>query len=427
MAADHSRKVLRGLAACCAVAVGAAGIGVAQAARAGAEDAFQTLLHRGFDLHQQAKFAEAIPVLEQARRLSPSDYFVNLLLGIDLLRTGKPADAAIRLKLAARVKPSEEFPEDYLGEAEATLGDSALAAEAFEQAVARGHDSEQSLEAWAGFALERFREIGEQLRASNEGLAVARRLQQDAVSTDTGAGPRGACAASIPALERRLAVTAAHWDVETAGKLSVCYATEAGIAAGKLQAGGDDPAAVDRLRGDVLLRLKGDAAAAEAEYRQGLAVHPSDPELLERLAEAQLSAGDAEGARQSAKAALAVDPHRRAALHTLAELAMSDRDYAQAMPYLRQLAAEAPNDRADQVQLGRALAQTGEPAEALQWLQPALAAGYPDEKGALHALAAGALRKLGRDAEADKAAAEARRLSDSFQARSAHADGPDAN
>jgi Flp pilus assembly protein TadD len=106
---------------------------------------------------------------------------------------------------------------------------------------------------------------------------------------------------------------------------------------------------------------------------------------------------------------------------------MSDRDYARALPYLRQLTGEAPGDRADQVQLGRALAQTNDPAEALRWLQPALAAGYPDEKGALHALEAGALRKLGRDAEADAAAAEARRLSDAFQARNVHADGPDAN
>jgi len=104
---------------------------------------------------------------------------------------------------------------------------------------------------------------------------------------------------------------------------------------------------------------------------------------------------------------------------------MSDRDYAQALPFLRQLAAEAPDDRADQVQLGRALAQTGEPTEALRWLEPALKAGYPDEKGALHALEAAALRKLGRDAEADAAAAEARRLSDAFQARNTHGGAPD--
>jgi len=390
-------------------------------------DAFQTLLHQGFELHQQARFSEAIPVLERARRLSPSDYFVNLLLGIDLLRTGKAADAVPRLKLAARVKPAEEFPEDYLGEAEATLGDQALAAEAFQAAVSRGHNSEQSLEAWAGFALERFREIGEQLRASDEGLAMARRLQGKGASPQADAGEVANCATSIPALERRLALKQAHLDTEAEYKLSLCYAFEAGEAAGMLQSNAEDPAALHRLRGDVLLRLKGDATAAEAEYRQGLTAHAHDPELLERLAEAQLSAGDPEDARQSAKAALAIDPHRRAALHTLAELSMNDRDYTQALPYLRQLAAEAPGDRADQVQLGRALAQTNEPAEALKWLQPALAAGYPDEKGALHALEAGALRKLGRDAEADAAAAEARRLSDAFQARNPHPDGPDAN
>ena len=81
---------------------------------------------------------------------------------------------------------------------------------------------------------------------------------------------------------------------------------------------------------------------------------------------------------------------------------MSNRDYVQAIPWLRQLAAEAPGDRAVQVQLGKALEQTGDAADALQHLAPALAAGYPDEKGALHALEARVLRELGRDAEADK-------------------------
>jgi hypothetical protein len=39
-----------------------------------------------------------------------------------------------------------------------------------------------------------------------------------------------------------------------------------------------------------------------------------------------------------------------------------------------------------------------------------LAAGYPDKKGALHAQLARALRKLGREDDADKAAAEAASL-----------------
>jgi predicted Zn-dependent protease len=396
--------------------------GVAQTADG---SGFEALLKQGFALHQQARFAEAIPVLERARRLAPQDYFANLLLGIDLLRTGKVGEAVPRLQLAAQTRPAEEIPEDYLGEAEADLGQNASAAEAYQRAVERGHGSEQALEAWAGFALERFRALGEGLRASSAGVAAARRLAAAEGNTGTAG-----CAASIPGLERKLgrrgdqalpSATAGQprtsEDVETAYQLSRCYASAAGEAARQLQSAHEDMAAVHRLRGDVLLRLKGDAAGAETEYKSALAVRSGDPALLERLAEAQLTAGDAEGARASAQAALAVDPHRRDAQRTLASLAMNDRDYARALSWLRQLAEEAPGDRGVQVELGKALAQTGADAEAVGLLGPALAAGYPDEKGALHAQLGRALSKLGRTAEAAKAEAEARRLSDAFQAR----------
>jgi predicted Zn-dependent protease len=399
----------------CAIAFLGFCAGFAAFAQAPDRDGFQGLLQQGFQLHQQARFLDAIPVLERARKLEPGDYFANLLLGIDLLRTGKTAEAIPRLQLAARARPGEEFPEDYLGEAEATLGHQALAAEAFQQAVLRGHNSEQALEAWAGFALERFRQIGEDLRASEQEIETAQRLQK-AASDPEPAGASG-CAATIPALERKLALKQAHTDTDTVYKLSICYAMEAGNVAARLQSGAEDAAAVHRLRGDVLLRLKGDASAAQSEYREAIVIRANDPGLLERLAEAQMSAGDTEGARQSAQAALSIDPHQRGALRTLSALAMSNRDYDQALPWLRQLVKEAPGDRAAQVELGRALAQTGMSAEALQWLAPALTAGYPDEKGALHALMARVLRKLGRDDEAEKAEAEARHLSDAYQAR----------
>lgn len=388
-------------------------------------DGFDALLKQGFQLHQQARFAEAIPVLERARKMEPADYFANLLLGIDLLRTGKAAEAVPRLQLAARAKPVEEFPEDYLGEAQATLGHYGPAAEAYQQAVLRGHGSEQALEAWAGFALERFRQIGESLRASAPGIAVARRLQETASKPETVPN----CQASIPDLERKLAVRQARLDGESAFRLSICYAFEAGKAASQLQSNAEDLAAVHRLRGDVLLRLKGDAAAAQAEYTLAIAARAGDPALIERLAEAELSAGDTDAAKQSAHAALAIDPHRREAMRTLAVLAMSDREYDQAVPWLRQLAAEAPGDRAITVELGRALAQTGDSAEALRLLAPVLAAGYPDEKGAMHALLARVLRKLGRDREATEAETEARRLSNASEAHrgeSAH-ERPDAH
>ena len=313
-------------------------------------------------------------------------------------------------------KPGEETPEDYLGEAHASLGQYAQAAEAYRQAMQRSHNSEESLEAWAGFALERFRQIGESLRACEAGVATVRRLQEAATKPST----MMKCPEPIPALELKLAARPAPADahMQTAYKLSICYAVEAGNAAQLLQANNKDDATLHRLRGDVLLRLKQDPASAQEEYRKAIALRPGDPALLARLGEAQLATGDTEAATQSAQAALAIDPHRREALRTLAFLAMSNREYDQALPWLRQLAAESPDDRKVQVELGRALAQTGESAEALRYLAPALDAGYPDEKGALHALEARVLRDLGREEEAAKASAEARRLSDAFQARS---------
>lgn len=376
---------------------------------------FQVLLSTGFDLHKQAHFSEAIPILQRALRLEPDDYFANLLLGIDLLRTGRAEEAVPRLEIAARSKPGEEIPEDYLGEAQASLGRYALAAKAFMRAIDCGHRSEQALESWAGFALERFRQIGEQLRASDAGVAVVRRLIADASKPTTSL----ICVGSIPGLESKLVLEPrdprTSRETETAYRLSICYAIEAGKAASELQGRVEDPAAVHRLRGDVLLRLKGDATSAEQEYRQAIALRAGDPALQERLAEAQFTAGDSDGARESALAALAIDPHQREAIRTLASLAMSTRDYDQAIPWLRELAAESPEDRSIQVELGKALEQTGHAAEALKYLAPALAAGYPDEKGALHSLEARVLRELGQDAEAAKAAAEARRLSDAFQ------------
>lgn len=376
---------------------------------------FQALLKQGFALHQRAQFVEAIPVLERARRLEPEDYFANLLLGIDLLRTGKPSEALPRLEFAARKNPGEEIPEEYLGETETRLGHFARAAEAYRQAVERGRGSEQSLEAWAEFSMERFRQIGESLRASDEGVATVRKLQAAA------ANPGGSlvCSGSIAVLEGRLAGKPAgspsQAALNTAYELSICYAVEAGKAAEQLQASGGDAAELHRLRGDVLLRLKSDPAGAEREYTQAIAQRAGDPALEERLAEAQLSAGEPDAARQSAEAALSIDPHRTAAQRTLASLAMSNRNYDQALPWLQQLATEAPSDLAVQVELSKALAQTDHAKEALQHLTPVLAAGYPDEKGALHSLEARLLRSLGRDAEAASAAAEARRLSDQFQ------------
>ena len=82
------------------------------------------------------------------------------------------------------------------------------------------------------------------------------------------------------------------------------------------------------------------------------------------------------------------------------------------------LAEIEPQDSWMHVQEGTAYSQTGHPTEAVERLKAALDTGYPDEKGALHAILAGQLRKLGRENEATLATAEAIKLADAFQQHS---------
>jgi tetratricopeptide (TPR) repeat protein len=215
----------------------------------------------------------------------------------------------------------------------------------------------------------------------------------------------GDCPHAISTLERELnadLLTASFW-------LQFCYANEELRTDGRLSAAGNQ-VGLHELRGDVALRLRYDAATAQKEYTAALKSRPKDPRLLARLAEAASTAGDTAHARSAAQAALAADPRQSSALRTLAAIALDQRDYAEALGRLKQLAVLQPKDPWVQAELGVVSGQLGQPAEAVRYLQPLLAAGYPDKKGALHAQLAGALRKLGRDDEARQAAAEASRL-----------------
>lgn len=218
------------------------------------------------------------------------------------------------------------------------------------------------------------------------------------------------CGGAIPALERGLdagAEAAAYW-------LEICYASEAERAIARLGEMGSQ-VAFHRVRGDFLVRVKGDMRAATEEYVKARKLQPRDPLLAERLAQAYENIGDMPRAKTATREALALDPRRAASLRLLASIAMNERDYANALESLNKLLALRPNDVWARVQLGIAYAQTGQPQEALANLQPALAAGYPDERGALHAMLARVLRKLGREQEAQSAAAESDRLSNLFQ------------
>jgi tetratricopeptide (TPR) repeat protein len=224
------------------------------------------------------------------------------------------------------------------------------------------------------------------------------------------------CQQAIPSLERGLSKS--DPDMYAMQLLSWCYPLEAGKTAEHVQQSGNNEAPVHVMRGDILLRVQGKADIAISEYQQALAQEPGDPAVLGRLADAQLGAGLIEAARQTAQSALKIDPQRLGPERTLAKIAMQDRDYPVAVSYFREIVSRDPQDTSIRIELGKACAQTGALDEAWQNLAPALARGYPDEKGSLHYLLGGVLKKMGRDAEADQAFATAAQLSDAFQQKS---------
>jgi tetratricopeptide (TPR) repeat protein len=232
------------------------------------------------------------------------------------------------------------------------------------------------------------------------------------------------CQQAIPSLERGLFKSAP--EVYGMFLLSWCYSREAGRTAEKVQQSGGDEAPLHIMRGDILLRLQAKAERAVSEYQLALAKDPNDPAVLERLADAQFGAGKIEVSRQNAQAALKIDAQRVAAKRTIAKIAMQERDYATALPYLQELAARNPHDLTLRIELARAFAQTGASDEAWRNLTPALAQGYPDEKGSLHYLLGTILKKMGRTAEADQAFATATQLSEAFQHKSYRDQDPDA-
>ena len=220
----------------------------------------------------------------------------------------------------------------------------------------------------------------------------------------------GDCPRAIPALERGLKSGA-----ESAGALLVsCYESEAIHAADRLKAQGNE-AAVHKIRGDILLSIRLDAAKATSEYKAALNLKPNDPETLEKLSEAYFSEGDLNGARQAAETALTQSPHRAQLFQLLIRIAMSERDYARALSLIDRLEKITQDNPWAQVQAATAYSQTEHPSEAAQQLSAALNAGYPDPKGALHALLAVELRKLGRNEEAHLASAAAIKLADAYQ------------
>lgn len=100
----------------------------------------------GQRLNEQARYGEAVPVLQTAAQADPTDARIRDAWAQSLLGTGRSTQALAQLKQFAASRPGDAHPFLLLGKLHATLGADAPAQEALEQATRLDANS---AEAWA--------------------------------------------------------------------------------------------------------------------------------------------------------------------------------------------------------------------------------------------------------------------------------------
>jgi tetratricopeptide (TPR) repeat protein len=412
-------------------------------AHAAAEEDLSAQLKKAEALHQQADFAHSIPLLQRIVRQAPRNYTANLLLGKDLLHSGNFRSAIAPLQRACDERPLDASAEIYLADAAAALEEFRLASGALLAGMARSHESERFLEAWASYSLERFGILERSLRSTKRGEAIALRIE--AASRPEGSQGRESLLAESAAAdpeqpgiwgELGTAQLELHMGAEAVQSLKQTESREP-ESAGTFQL----EALLAGMEGDgkeLANRLAALAARSPMELQTGLtllrivlppasALRGTVLNCLRNSASCPYVSVQAAGrAGENAKdlyakgrweALLALPPQ---AVTTGSEWLWRGVALAKTAKCRQAIPALERGLEADQLVAGfwLGICTSTEADRAVTRLKAEKdQAVYPDEKGALHALLAHVLLKLGRDDEATKSEAEARRLSDAYQSR----------
>lgn len=160
--------------------------------------------------------------------------------------------------------------------------------------------------------------------------------------------------------------------------------------------------------GDVA-RQHGDLVSAIAHYKRAASEQPTSPAPLLGLGTAYWEMGDFEQASSYLQRTLALNPDAKQALFELANIAVRRHHEKDAIPLLKRYLAAQPDALAAHADLGRAYLHVGQYGNAVAELEKAAAS---DERGEIHYQLSTALRKLGRQAEAEVALKESNALRD---------------
>lgn len=154
--------------------------------------------------------------------------------------------------------------------------------------------------------------------------------------------------------------------------------------------------------GDVA-RQRGDLISAISHYNDGLLKEARNPGALLGLGTAYWEMGDFEKASVYLRQTLELNKNATQALFELGNIAIRQHNESKAIPLLKQYLSIQPDATAARADLGRAYFHIGQFENAVAELKKASA---NDERGDIHYQLSEALKKLGRDGEAEIAAEE---------------------
>jgi tetratricopeptide (TPR) repeat protein len=158
----------------------------------------------------------------------------------------------------------------------------------------------------------------------------------------------------------------------------------------------------DLFLGDVD-RQQGKLDSALAHYKKAADKQPGNPGPLLGLGTTYWESGNYERASFYLRQTLALNPNAKQAAFELANIAVRRHADAEAIPLLKQYLAVQSDALAARADLGRAYSHLGRYAEAVPELMQAAAS---DERGDVHYELFTALKKLGRNEEAQAALKE---------------------
>jgi tetratricopeptide (TPR) repeat protein len=370
----------------------------ALALRPGAPEALSNL---SVMYYAGAQYREAWEAAEQALKAQPGMTPAALIAGLSAIRCDRPAAAVTPLEQVLRADPSNRDALLGLASARVATGKLDQAAALYEQRTSK---APADAEAWYGQAVcyERMAEAASRELSKMPGAGMYSKRLLGEFLLDRGDAQLArevfgevVREADSPSRELEAQYGKAR---ELAEKSRHSFSLFVALAPESWQA--------HLFLGDQERQRRNFPAALD-HYQRAAKLQPESPGPLLGMGTARWELGEFDKAQEALVKALRLNPGASQAIFELANIAVRQHRDADAVPLLEQFLDAQPDALAARADLGRAYLHLERYDKAVEELEMAAAA---DQQGDIHYQLATALKKLGRDQEAQRAMRESRQI-----------------